>query len=244
MLRTCLTIGLLSVVAQQLTAEEGDEKAKAVFRKAIKAHGGEKALKKFSAATWSDTGTYYGMGQGFPYNGEYKIQFPGSFRMEIKGAFTICLHKGAAWMNAGGQVTDLKGDALDSQKTQMYVATVSSLAPILSKEFKVAVVGDVEVNGKPAVEIAVTKKGKPDVNLSFDKETGLLAKASYNIKSSEKQFKEVTEVTTYKDYKSVDGVMVQMTISMTRDGEKYLESKTTEFSFNESLDASTFKKPE
>ena len=243
MLRTCLVIGMLSLVVERTMAQEGDEKAKAIFQKAVKAHGGVEALKKFKAATWSDTGTYYGMGQGFPYKGEYKIQWPDSFHMEIEGAFTVCLHKGAGWTNTGGQVTDLKDDALDSQKTQMYIATVTTLTPIMGKGFKVAVVGDAEVNGKPAVEIAVTKKGQPDVNLSFDKKSGLLAKASYSIKSSEKEFKEVTEVTIYKDYKLIDGLMTPMAISMTRDGEKYLESKTTEFSYNESLDAATFKKP-
>src|SRR5262249_50069490 len=81
-------------------AHAGDD-ARAVIDKAIKAMGSEEKLKKFQAVTWREKGIYYGGGGEDPYMGEYAVQWPGQFRMEIQGVFTIVLDNDKGWVSFG-----------------------------------------------------------------------------------------------------------------------------------------------
>src|SRR5262245_57605941 len=87
--------------------------ARAIIDKAIQAAGGEAKLDKFRAHTWKEKGTYYGMGDGIPYTGSYAVQWPGQFRMEIEGYFTMVLNNDKGWMKMPG------GDTLEMSKEQL-----------------------------------------------------------------------------------------------------------------------------
>src|SRR2546428_8816628 len=64
----CVAVGVV-----RLAAADDQADARAIVAKAIKAVGGEQKLEKFKAQTWREVGTYYGMGDGLPYTGNYAV---------------------------------------------------------------------------------------------------------------------------------------------------------------------------
>src|SRR4051794_5560973 len=89
---------------------------RAIVEKAIRSVGGEANLAKHKAATWKQSGTYYGLGDGLPYTGTYSVQWPGQFRMEIENAFIAVLNKDKGWMVAGGEVKEMSKEQLAVQQ--------------------------------------------------------------------------------------------------------------------------------
>src|SRR5262245_58246934 len=72
----CLTVAAGAVRAQQ-------DEARALVDKAIKAHGGEKAMAKVKAAQVSSKGTVHQMG-GIPFTAENYWQDPDKFKSVVK----------------------------------------------------------------------------------------------------------------------------------------------------------------
>ena len=97
-----LVVGALLLSFSAVAWSGGDDGARAVVNKAIKAAGGEKALTKHQAATWTEKGTYYGMGDGLPFTGKYAMQLPDKFRMEVEGVFTLVINGKKGWIHAKG----------------------------------------------------------------------------------------------------------------------------------------------
>jgi hypothetical protein len=220
---------------------EKDE-ARAIVMRAIKASGGEAALKKHEAATWTEKGTYYGMGDGLPYVGKLAMQLPGQFRMEVVGVFTIVVDNDKAWMNAGGETKKLEGEALKRQQHNQKAGLITSLLPLKDQAFKLAAVDSVEVDKKMAVGVKVTRKDYPEVKLYFDKESGLLVKNQLKVYSEEEQ-KEVTQEQYLSKYKEIDGAQVPTHIVIKRDGKLFVETDIVELKAAGKLDAKIFAMP-
>src|SRR5205807_2708706 len=86
-----LVVGTFLLASVHLVCA-GEDDARAIVNKAIQAAGGEKKLAKHNAVTMKEKGTYYGMGEGLPYTGNYSFQWPNQFRMEIEGVFLIVVN--------------------------------------------------------------------------------------------------------------------------------------------------------
>ena len=71
------------LAAPTLARADDDADMKALIDKAIKAHGGADKLSKHKATTTKFKGKYYGMGEGIDYTGEWNIQPPEKFRVQI-----------------------------------------------------------------------------------------------------------------------------------------------------------------
>ena len=137
---------------------------------------------------------------------------------------------------------ELKGEELDEVKEELHVEYVQTLVPLLKdKAYTLNALGEIKIHDRPAVGIRVTSKGHKDVNLYFDKATGLLTKSERRALNDNKM--EVSEETFYGDYKDVDGVKVPMKVVVHHDGKKYVEMEITEQRFLDQLDDSEFARP-
>lgn len=226
-------------------ATRADDKsdARAVIDKAIKAAGGEAKLEKWKASTWKEKGIYYGMGNGLPYVGEYAAQFPTQFRMEIENVFMIVVNGDNGWMKANNQTMDMSKEQVAAQKEEMYTGWVSHLTPLTDKSYALALIGDDKVNDRPVIGVKVSSKGHRDVDLFFDKETGLLAKTHSTVKDMEQGGKEVSQDVVYTDYKEVNGIKAPMKVLINREGKKYVEAELSDLKALDKLEDSVFAKP-
>jgi hypothetical protein len=223
----------------------GDDEsdARAIVAKAIKATGGEEKLAKFNAQTWKETGTYYGMGDGLPYIGNYAAQWPKQFKMEIVGVFTVAINGDSGWVQAGGETKEMTADELKPYKETLHVGWVATLVPLKDKKFKLSKLGETKVKDRSAVGVRVSSEGHREVNLYFDKDSSLLIKTESRAIAAEQGGKEVNEETYLSEFKDVEGVKIPHKALVTRDGEKYVEAETTEVVPAGKLDDSVFGKP-
>jgi hypothetical protein len=218
--------------------------AKAIVAKSIEAMGGEAKLEKFNAQTFSSTGTFYGAGDGLPYTGNYALQFPDQFKMEIVGAFAMVLNGDKGWIEGGGETRAMTPEELKNAQEDNYAGWVAALTPLVKdKTFTLATIGETNVDNRPAVGVRVSADKHRDVNLYFDKETNLLAKIQHRTISPEQGNKEVDQETFHSDYKEIEGVKVAMKFLILRDGEKFVEGEVTELKPVGKLDDSVFGEP-
>jgi hypothetical protein len=114
--------------------------------------------------------------------------------------------------------------------------------PLKDKQFKLATIGEIKVEKRTALGVKVSSKGHRDVDLYFDKETGLLVKTEH-IAKDDMSGQEVTEESFPSDYKDVQGTKQPMKFVVKRSGKLFMDGEATEVKMYEKLDASLFEKP-
>ena len=239
-----LAVGFLAAqFTTPLRADDSDQ-ARAVVDKAIKAAGGEEKLAKFKSRTWVSKGTYYGMGDGIQYTANYALQAPDKFRFEVEGGFmTMVVDGDKGWMQMMGETREMNKDELAQQKEERYAFAVSSLTPLKGGDYKLSPLGETKVVDKPAIGVKVSHKDHQDVNLYFDKDSGLLVKMERKTKAQEEGNKEVTQEDIYSDYQDVGGAKMPMKLTILRDGKKYVEGEESDVKAVDKHDDKTFAKP-
>ena len=231
------------MLAAAAARADDQAEARAVVDKAIKATGGEEKLARYKAMTWSETGTYYGMGEGLPYTASYAVQWPDRFRMDIKDVFLMVRDGDKGWVKMGGETQELSKEQIAEQKEEHHGGYLTTLLPLKDKAVTLTPLKEIKVGDRPAVGVKASSKGHRDVSLYFDKQTGLLVKSEVRVKAEEQGGKEVTQESVYADHKEVDGLKVPMKMVITRDGKKFVEATHTELKFPDKLDAKLFSKP-
>lgn len=242
----------LAVVSWILAAAgraEAQDDARAVIDKAIKAYGGEEKLAKFKAESWKAKGTIQLGGAKLPYNAEYFFQQPDKYRfvmgMEFGGQkfeLTAVLNGDKAWEKAMDQVQEMAKEKLTEFRHQVYTIYISQLTPLKDKAFTLASLGEIKVDGKPAAGVKVSRKDHRDVNLYFDKASGLLAKIESRV-MDEFVMKEVTQEALFSNYFDKDGVKYFKTLTIKRDGNLFIEEEFSDQKTAEKLDEKLFTKP-
>ncbi|HEV3261960.1 MAG TPA: hypothetical protein VG013_34235 [Gemmataceae bacterium] len=238
---TCLVLILAGV------ARAGDQPRDIVAR-AIKVAGAEARLARLKAVTWKGKGTLYRDGVAIRYTVEGAFQVPDKSRLVLEGtadgrAFNIVsvVNGDKAWVGVNGKARELDKDRLAEAREQVYVDQLSRLAPLTDDSLKLAALGEVKVHDQPALGVRVNSKGHREVNLFFDKDTGLLVKTAHRVR--DESGKEVSQETFYSDYKAADGVQEAMKITIKRDGKPYVEAVMSGYKLREKLEDRVFARP-
>jgi hypothetical protein len=242
--RVCIASGIGVMLLATGLVWSDDESARSLVDKAIQAAGGAKNLAKHKAFTFSEKGTYYGMGDGLPFEGKYAVQRPKQFRMVIKDVFTIVLNGDKGWVKSPNDTKEMNEDELQQQQIEARAGWITTLLPLKDKAFNLKKLEDVEVDGKAAAGVLVSRKGYPDVKIYFDKKSGLVVKSAHQAKSSEENFKEVNQETYLSDYREVAGAQVAHKIVIKRDGKNYVEGEISGYEAKGKLDDTVFAQPE
>jgi len=244
-----LAVCLVLMAGRSARADDQADMKK-LLAQAIKAAGGEEKLGKYRAATMKFKGKAYVTGTEIPFTAEWSLQYPNQHKMTVNadvGGMTFTqvtvINKEKGWIKEGGDTRALDKDALKEKKEQLYVLSVIALVPLKDKSFKLAPVGEVKIGDKDAVGMKVACKGHRDVNLYFDKKSNQLIKTETTVKEMDTD-KEVTEETTYSNFKKVDGITYATKLKIKRDGKKYATvDEVTDYKLEEKLDDSEFAKP-
>lgn len=147
-----------------------------------------------------------------------------------------------AWESALGVSREVTGESLEKTLTQVYELNVISLAPLLAeKEFKLSTAGEKEVNGKKMATVKVERDQKLAMTLSFDKETGLLAKVELKSKDELQGWKEVFEEVYFEDYKDIGGRKYYTKMRNFQDGKPSMEATISDYQRQEKLDPKLFE---
>ncbi len=243
-----LSVLLSAVVFLVAGSVRAGDDEKAIVEKAIKAHGGEEKLTKFKGGTMKAKGkadTPAGeieFSQESAYMLPDKVKEVSEFEVMGKKVKTVMLINGdKASIEVNGKDVPLKDELKESIKEGIQRLQIARLVPLRDKKFELSLVGESKVLDKPAIGLRVSAKGMKDVNLYFDKKSGLLVKVearTLDLMTGQ----EVTEERIISEYKTVDGMAVPQKVIVNRDGKKYLELSIEEAKFLEKVDDAEFKK--
>jgi hypothetical protein len=243
-------IGFAFVLAVCAPARADDAAdAKAIVEKAIKAQGGQEKLEKLSAQVIKFKGKFHGMGQPIDMTGEVSTQGFDKSKLDVevdvggkKFRFINVLNGDKAWTRMSDKTSEMGKDELAEAKEQAYAAWAAKLTPLKDKQFTLATIGEVMIEKQATLGVKVSSKGHRDIDMYFDKETGLLVKTETRVKADGSDM-EVQEESFASDYKEVQGTKQAMKFTVKRDGKLFVEGEATELTLEEKLDASIFAKP-
>jgi len=226
-------------------ARAGDDDAKSIVDKAIKALGGEDKLAKVEAFSMKAKGTVVFNGNENDTTTEVTAKGLDHFRREFgndqfHGVTVLDGDKG--WRKFGDNSSEIEGDGVANEKRNIYLAIIPiTIVPLKGNGFKYEAAGEEKVGDKPAVILKVTGPDGKDFTLSFDKESGLPVKQVAKVIGFQGQ--EYTAETTFADYKDFGGIKKATKFQIKRDGEKFQDMEVTEFKVLDKVEPETFAEP-
>jgi outer membrane lipoprotein-sorting protein len=241
---TFLAIGVLCLRAQDTPD------LKAVLKKTIEAHGGEKALSKFDAVHTKFKGTIELLGGKRDISGEVSRQKPDKVRNETKlnindmNIDIVTVFDGKKlWVAAGGMTREIDDEkVLKSMREELQIEGAQSLGDLLKAPYELNALGEVKVKGKDAIGIRISKKGQKDFSLFIDKKTHFIVKTevrAIDANSGEEYTKE-SYITAYQDK---GGAKVAKHVEIHKDGELFLDLEITDTEARDKFADSVFAKP-
>jgi hypothetical protein len=225
---------------------DGPADARAVVEKAIQVKGGAAAIDKYRAQTTKAEGKFYGAGDAVSFTAQGRAQFPDHSRLEIDGPgfqFVQVVTGEKGWVSTNGATQDMTKEQLAEAREDQYANSLTRLTPLLGADYTLSPLGEVKVDGKPALGVKVEHKGRRDVKLFFDKDSGLLVKMERKATDILGRGSPYTSEAIFGDYKKTDGVQVPYKVTVRRDGKPYAEYENTEVKLGERLDDKVFAKP-
>jgi hypothetical protein len=229
----------------------GDEKAKAILARAIKALGGEENLEKITAYTVKSAGTIrFGGSSNYSFTSKATVQGLDKIRSDFEGHFDGKRLKGITvlagdkgWHKFAGKDRNMDHDGVATEKRNVYLQVVpGTLVPLKGRGFKVCSGGQARLAGKPADILKVTGPDGKDFELFIDRKSGLPVKLVAHFVGYKGE--EFTIETTYADYRRFGAIRKATRFVTTRAGEPYLEQEVTEFRLLAHVDPLTFAEPQ
>ena len=224
--------------------------AVAIIDKAIQAQGGEAMVAKLRAMRIKVKGKGAMIpGQAdIPFTLEDTWQMPDKYKTVIgcelngmKIAQTMVINGGRGWISVNSQTQSMPEAALAEMREQKYAEDLDRLLVLKQGRYQLSMLPTVDIDGRPAVGVKVTAEGHRDVQLYFDKSSGLLVKREQTILDETRKL--VSQEVFFTDYQDRGGVKYPMKIAALRDGKRSLEADVIEVEFLEQVDDKVFAKP-
>ncbi|MBI1917663.1 MAG: hypothetical protein HYS12_23455 [Planctomycetes bacterium] len=225
-----------------------DKDAQAIVRRAIKAHGGAGKLARTRIMRETTRGTLLVMGTKVPFTSETVVRMPDQFRnvltSEVGGRKrqVVQVFNGTkGWTSENGVPRAVGAGVIGNWKEMAHAAHVAMLTPLLAadKGYTLSALGESAVGGRKAVGVKVSIKGRNDVRLYFDKETGLLVKKSFQPGDG----KESVRDEVYSHFKEFEGLNRHTRTTVLLGGKPHAEAERLSLEFLERVDDKEFDKP-
>jgi hypothetical protein len=200
-------VGFLLGRPAALWAEEGP---RALIERAVRAQGLPSADDRPKASWVKFKGRLCGV-DGARFTAEAFQQAPRRFKMvldlELPGSRVseIEVRNGAkAWVHVNDQTQELDARRLASLDRSDYIDRVTGLVALLKdSQFTLTALPPSQVAGRATVGVKVSSRGRPDIRLYFERDSGLLVKSAYRDREADDDH-ETNEETLYSDYREVD----------------------------------------
>jgi hypothetical protein len=222
---------------------------RAILEKAIAAHGGMERLSLVRADWIRMRGTLWIGGREMTFSGETTVQLPGQFKavLDVRapdGVYKLVqgLDNDKAWMTHNGKPHAMAPTAQTELRETLHLNRAIRLVPLFNDPgYEVAYVGESKVNDRPALGLKVTAKGRKELRMYFDRETGLLVKTEHTLDDG--MGKEVRQEHYYSEFRDLGGFRRPVKVVAFRDGKKMMEGEVLEAKYFERLPDSEFKQP-
>jgi len=114
-----------------------------------------------------------------------RVKYSAELTMPNGGSQTIVsvLNGLKGWSQVGGDVIDMPREIYTIMQSEAYLQWITSLVPLKDAANHADGRAGEQDRGKTALGVKVARQGKPDVQLYFDPESGLLAKAVFSRRS-------------------------------------------------------------
>ena len=246
-----LSVALVSLLAVGGVRSDEDKDLRAVIAKAIKAKGPEQNEIKYKGMSMKGTGTFYGLGEGIPFTGDWVFQGRTKYRwsLEIKVAdqmltITHVLDGDKGWQKINDDVMPLADAELAEEKADLYAKWVTSLTPLKDKAFKLAALGEIKVGGRAATGVRVSHDDRRDINLFFDNTNNLLVKTEFQVKDVKGGGdKDMSQESFYTDFKEFKGTKYPTKVTIKREDKQFVEVEMTDIRPLETVDDALFARP-
>lgn len=228
----------ISFAANTLADDAAD--ARAIVNKAIEARGGKDKLTKFPAFTSQIKGKLQLGDLVLPFSGEWLSQGATQNKLtmsgEVNGAkfdnFRVTNGE-KLWTKEGDQLKELDKEAVKGDLEQLYGEWLTTLVPLLDKEFTLTPLGESRVGDKPAVGLKVVRTGRIDVKLFIDPERGVVLKREHAIPNAPLEV-------FYSDFKDVQGISRYHTVSYKLAGQPFMDLTLSGIKLHAKLEDSRF----
>jgi hypothetical protein len=242
-----LVLFSISICGTPARADEASD-ARALAEQAIKAHGGATELSRMQRMTRTSTGAMFLFGQGSPFQDELTVSLPTKWRWTInRGAagamaqIVLILNGENAWQGSGAVMTPMSKDRVAELHNESQVLWFAMLTPLVQeKDLQLGITKDVDVNGRPARGIRVSRANKAEIRLYFDAQSHLLVKIA---RRANEAGLEIEKEYFYSDHEAVQGVMLPKKYSEWTGGRKFVEVNSITYKFHSSIDDKFFEKP-
>jgi hypothetical protein len=247
-----VAVWLLPVGAGPGRADQPAE-VKAVIDRAVAALGGEGKLAQLRTARWTATGTLHheGLKLVMPFTETTVAHLPDQFRLEMeydlngsKITQILIVDRDRGWNKLGDSAREMPDQYRDGLKDYLYAVSLALTPQVLrDMAFQVSPAGVLTIDDRPTVGLHVTAKGRRDVNVYFDKATGLPVKCEMIAKELEGEAPEKRFELSFSDYKDFDGFKIGAKMTWKQDGKPYVERELTEVKPLAKLDEGALAKP-
>ncbi len=148
-----------------------------------------------------------------------------------------------AWRSIAGFTSEVTGKDLEEMCDGEYRSRrVRFLLPLLREPgFKLSLLPETKVSDRPAVGVRVQSKGHRDVDLYFDKQTGLLVKSESRIALSGKRAIVLEQVSS--DYRDFGGVKMATKFTKYENHKLSSVEEIVDLKFLDRIDDSEFQMP-
>lgn len=231
----------LAVCLAPARADDAAE-ARAVVEKAVKAHGGADNLTRARTLSRSVKGTL-SLGMEVTFSGEEVHNLPAQFRSRIEvGKLPLLrvVNGDKGWKTSGGVTVELEKGGLAEIQEEAWVLYVVTLAPLLKDDLELRPLPEAKVHGKACVGVKVTGRGRPDLALYFDKDTGMLTKLARKAREAGLM---VDKDYYYSDPKDVDGAKLPGKDTVHVNGRLFYEVNYSDYKVLRKVDESLFSRP-
>jgi hypothetical protein len=234
------------------------ETPRTTVERAIKAHGGAERLSLVRADKVKVKGTIIAAGKAAPFTALTTVQLPAQYKSVIeltvdgrKRVLAHLINGDRALVTVDGQPQKLDPAALAELRETFQLDQAVRLVPLLTdRNFNLSPLGEDKVNGRTVVGVKVTSRGRKELRMFFDKETGLLVKTEHSLDApAERQAppgaakKELRQEEFYSDFKDIEGFRRPTKMVVLRDGRKLMEAELVEVKYFSKIDDAEFEKP-
>jgi hypothetical protein len=226
------------------------EAARAVIERAIRAHGGQDRLSRVRADRVRLKGTLLLGTAKASFVSDVTVQLPAQFRMVTqltlpdgkKQTQVHLLNGDKSLVTLDGQPQKVGPAALAEMRAKMELNRAVRLVPLLAdRAFTLTPLGESRGGDRTVVGVKVTAKGRAELRLYFDKDTGLLVKTEHVL--TDGAGREVREEGFYSDFKDLGGYKRPVKVAAYRGGKKIMEAELLDVQYLDKVDDAVFSKP-